>query len=82
MRVSDKRLRYHDLRHSCASILYANGVSLKTIQEVLGHAQRTTTISYTHLYGQEKCAALDAMNHLLLTNEVLDRNPDRNCGQT
>lgn len=63
-KVSDKRLRYHDLRHSCASILYASGVSLKTIQEVLGHAQLTTTISYTHLYGQEKYAALGLCQEL------------------
>ena len=28
-----KKIRFHDLRHSCASLLYANGVSLKEIQE-------------------------------------------------
>ena len=33
-----RRIRYHDLRHSCASLLYANGVSLKDIQEWLGIA--------------------------------------------
>ena len=27
-----KRIRFHDLRHSCASLLYANGVSLKEIK--------------------------------------------------
>ena len=27
-----KRIRFHDLRHSCASLLYANGVSLKEIR--------------------------------------------------
>ena len=28
-----RRIRFHDLRHSCASLLYANGVALKDIQE-------------------------------------------------
>ena len=33
-----KRIRFHDLRHSCASNLYANSVALKDIQEWLGHS--------------------------------------------
>lgn len=33
-----KRMRFHDLRHSCASLLLANGVPLKQIQEWLGHS--------------------------------------------
>ena len=43
-----KQIRFHDLRHSCASILFANGVDLLTIQKILGHAQLTTTMIYTH----------------------------------
>lgn len=37
-----KKIRFHDLRHSCASLLYANGVSLKEIQEWLGHSDIAT----------------------------------------
>ncbi|MGJ0846076.1 tyrosine-type recombinase/integrase [Tissierella praeacuta] len=33
-----RRIRFHDSRHFCASLLYANGVSLKDIQEWLGHS--------------------------------------------
>ena len=33
-----RRMRFHDLRHSCASLLLANGVPLKHIQEWLGHS--------------------------------------------
>ncbi|WP_202803277.1 tyrosine-type recombinase/integrase [Paenibacillus sp. OSY-SE] len=33
-----RRIRFHDLRHSCASLLLANGISLKEIQEWLGHS--------------------------------------------
>ena len=38
-----KRMRFHDLRHSCASLLLANGVPLKQIQEWLGHSDFSTT---------------------------------------
>ena len=33
------KIRFHDLRHSCASLLLANGVNMKAIQEYLGHRQ-------------------------------------------
>lgn len=43
-------IRFHDLRHSCASLLIANGFTLKDIQEWLGHADIQTTANiYSHL---------------------------------
>ena len=53
-----KKVRYHDLRHSCASILYSNGTDIMTIQEILGHAQLTTTLMYTHKLSDRKTLAL------------------------
>lgn len=45
-----KRIRYHDLRHSCASLLYSSGIGLKEIQEWLGHRDiGTTSDIYTYL---------------------------------
>jgi integrase len=38
----------HGLRHTCASAMYARGVSLKTIQEILGHRVDITTLVYVH----------------------------------
>ena len=36
-------LRFHDLRHSCASLLLASGVSMKAIQDWLGHSTFNVT---------------------------------------
>ena len=41
--------RYHDLRHSCASLLAQSGASLLEIAEVLGHKQIQVTKRYAHL---------------------------------
>ncbi|MCM1009129.1 MAG: site-specific integrase [Muribaculaceae bacterium] len=45
-----KHIRLHDLRHSCASNMLASGVSMKEIQEWLGHSNFSTTADvYSHL---------------------------------
>ena len=63
-----RRIRFHDLRHSCATLLYANGVALKDIQMWLGHNNISTTSNiYTHLDFSSK---VDSANAILgiLTN--------------
>ena len=45
-----KKVTYHGLRHSCASMLVANGVPMKQIQLWLGHSNYSTTADiYSHL---------------------------------
>ena len=57
-----KRMRFHDLRHSCASLLLANGVPLKQIQEWLGHSDFSTTANiYAHLDYTSKLSSAKAM---------------------
>ena len=57
-----KKIRFHDLRHSCASLLYANGVPLKDIQEWLGHSDIGTTSNiYTHLDYSNKVSSANAI---------------------
>ena len=57
-----RRMRYHDLRHSCASLLLANGVPLKQIQEWLGHSDFSITANtYAHLEYKSKLASAGAM---------------------
>ena len=57
-----RRMRFHDLRHSCASLLLANGVPLKHIQEWLGHSDFLTTANiYAHLDYSAKLTSAQAM---------------------
>ena len=57
-----RQIRYHDLRHSCASLLLANGVPMKQIQEWLGHSAFSTTANiYAHLDYSSKLTSADAM---------------------
>ncbi len=44
-----RNFRWHDLRHSCASILAQNGASLPEIGSVLGHQSASATYRYSHL---------------------------------
>ena len=42
-------IRFHDLRHICATILLSQGVSPKFVQELLGHADIKLTLgTYSH----------------------------------
>lgn len=45
----DDRFRFHDTRHTCGSWLAMKGVSLRVIQQILGHKTITTTEIYSHL---------------------------------
>ena len=57
-----RRIRFHDLRHSCASLMLANGVPMKQIQDWLGHSDFSTTANiYAHLDYSSKLTSADAM---------------------
>ena len=61
------KMRFHDLRHSCASLLLANGVPLKQIQEWLGHSDFSTTANiYAHLDYRSKISSAQAMEQGML----------------
>lgn len=55
-------IRFHDLRHTSASLLLNNGVQLKDIQMWLGHSDFATTANiYAHLDASSKTASLAAI---------------------
>jgi integrase len=51
-----RTFRFHDLRHSAASLLAQNGATLLEIADVLGHRQLAMTKRYSHLTTQHKAA--------------------------
>ncbi|WP_330305721.1 MULTISPECIES: tyrosine-type recombinase/integrase [unclassified Streptomyces] len=61
-----RRVRVHDLRHTCASLLLAQGVDVRTIMETLGHSTITMTLdTYAHVMGTALRAASDRMDDVL-----------------
>ena len=66
-------IRFHDLRHSCASLLLKNGVLMKQIQEWLGHSDFSTTANiYAHLDAGSKLTSAQAMEKGLgMSSEAL-----------
>ena len=58
--------RFYDLRHSCATLLRAQGVDLLVISRILGHSQLSTTANvYTHVLPPAMRDAADMMDALL-----------------
>ena len=63
-------IRFHDLRHTSASLLAAQGVPVRVAMEILGHSDiRTTQNIYTHVLDDAKRAALDTMDRLFGASE-------------
>jgi len=52
-------VNFHDLRHSCASILIASGASLYEVSTILGHSTTTTTQRYAHLEVSQQAKAMN-----------------------
>ena len=57
-----RKVRLHDLRHSCASLLFELGVPLRMVTEILGHSQISTTSDiYTHVMPAQYREVADAV---------------------
>jgi len=63
-------IRFHDLKHSYASILASQNVHPKTVQEALGHSTITLTLdTYSHILRSLQKEAAEKLDLLLLTQE-------------
>lgn len=77
LRNNDLReIRFHDLRHSCATLLVKKGISLREIQDWLGHSSSKTTERYAHLDSSTKIKSATAIENALSFNsnkkDILD----------
>lgn len=63
-------MRFHDLRHSAATLLLAMGIHPKVVQELLGHSQISTTMNlYSHVLPSMQRDAMNDMDNFLKGNE-------------
>jgi integrase len=59
-------VRFHDLRHTAATLLLAQGVDPRTIMETLGHSQISLTLNtYAHVLPALQSDAADKMDAIL-----------------
>lgn len=64
-KAAPPRIRFHDLRHSVATLLLQQGFSLKHIQEWLGHSDISTTANtYAHIVYSDKQQMADQLNSI------------------
>ena len=62
--------RFHDLRHSCATLLLVQGVSPRVVMDVLGHSQIALTMNtYSHVLPELRRQAADRMEDLIGDHE-------------
>lgn len=73
-------VRFHDLRHSAATILLSMGVPAKVVQEILGHSQISMTMDiYSHVLPDMQQQAMDKMNELFRQDDK-NENEDSDLG--
>jgi integrase len=60
-----EHVNFHDLRHSCATLMIELDIDLYTIGEILGHSNVQTTQRYAHLQLKRKAAALGKLGGLV-----------------
>ena len=65
-----RQVRLHDLRHTAASLLLAQGVAARVVMEILGHSQISITLNtYTHVDPELNRVATDRMESTLWPEE-------------
>jgi hypothetical protein len=76
-----RRIRFHDLRRSTATLLLAQGVHFAVIKELLGHARIGVTATvYPHLRLRLQRDAIDTLGTVLGTPEIIRLAPEAGTG--
>ncbi|NBD23146.1 tyrosine-type recombinase/integrase [Paenibacillus sp. T1] len=60
--LADMKLSCHKLRHTFATMLLKNGVDIRVVKELMGHASIETTMIYTHVNDSQKKEAMSTIN--------------------
>lgn len=70
-----EKIRFHDLRGTAASLLHKGGLTIKQLQEFLGHEDASTTINnYIHTLNKEQREASEKMDAILKNSEFCSEN--------
>ena len=60
-----RHLKFHGLRHTCASLLIAQGIDIETVKDILGHSDIETTKIYLHAYDDKKKNAANILGNII-----------------
>ena len=76
-----KKVRLHDLRHSFATILLRNGISLQVISKLLGHSTYAiTSKTYAHVDYSDKEIPISIISGIMNTSEKKEE-ANKECGE-
>src|SRR6185312_13490788 len=68
-----REIRFHDLRHTAATLLLASGVNVKVVSEMLGHSNVSITLQiYAHVLPHMQQSAVQAMEQMLVNRPRIE----------
>ena len=74
-RAGLRKIRFHDLRHTAASLLLANGVDVVAVSRLLGHSSPIVTLTvYSHAIPRERQGLTDKLSAILSSKPVANLN--------
>ena len=70
-------LRFHDLRHTCATRLVTGGIDLATVKKILGHSTIRTTERYLHPSSEEDKKAVRVLESVVESSHHMDTKKEK-----
>jgi integron integrase len=77
-----KRVSCHTFRHCFATHLLENGVNIRVVQELMGHADVKTTEIYTHVMRKDLTAVVSPLDHLVREQKSIHRRGAEDAEKT